>query len=39
VSILMVWDWLTMELMITARVLTVSPISTHYPTWVLFFWY
>jgi hypothetical protein len=37
VSISMVWDWLTLELMITVSVLIVSPIGTDYPTWVLFF--
>jgi hypothetical protein len=32
VSLSMVWDWLTLELMIIARVLIVSPIGTQYPT-------
>jgi hypothetical protein len=38
VTISMVWDWNTLELMTTARVLIVLSIGTHYPTWVLFFY-
>jgi hypothetical protein len=38
VTISMVWDWHTVEMMITASVMKGSPIGTHYPTWILFFW-